>query len=494
MRRRKSASLLALLLAVCLMLGACSGDKQSSHENDDILLPEPDSAAVSQILGESARDAEYDVTLHYASEDSLSLGTMARRLTLKQNEDLLQVLLEELMTTAALSGSVEAELTDLESGAGVVTVNLSLEAGVNRSEQDYLLLCASIANTLLELKGVDVVNVLTGGRSDPLCSLPLGVFTAIQDNIAAAYAQVQSESERASTDNGAEIRRNAALYFPAQDGEYLLAEVRELTFGAEDAAQAVLQALDEGPQTHACCFSALPQGSDLLLRAPEILVSDAGERILELRFDSALSNYLEVSGVEEWQLYASLALSLCSFVPEIDALRVYIGEEAVQGCSMRSRILNFENALMRRSDFSSAIGGSARLYFAGSEGKLAAAELPLAQSEAASPLRLLNALIEAQAPEGLASVFPQGISGGDVLGVSIENRTATVNLSANFYARCQELSAQQERQLIYAMVNTLTQLEEIGAVAFLVEGRQTPSLAQDIYLKTPLLPDPGLAQ
>ena len=48
--------------------------------------------------------------------------------------------------------------------------------------------------------------------------------------------------------------------------------------------------------------------------------------------------------------------------------------------------------------------------------------------------------------------------------------------------------------MIYAIVNTLSGLDHIGAVSFLVEGEQVDALAQNIYLKTALMPDPGLVQ
>ena len=494
MVRRKHLSMIAMLLALCLCLGACSSDKQSSPENADILLPEPAAEAPVQILGDALARSEYDVTLHHASEDSLTLSTTARRLSVEKNEDPVQVLMSELMTSAALNGSVNAELLGVEYGGGTVTVNLSIEAGVNRSEQDYLLLCASIANTLLELKDVHAVNVLTGGRSDPLCALPMGVFTQALDNIPAAYAQVQSESERIAGDPDARISRNALLYFPAQGGRYLLAEVARLDFTADQLVSAVLDALAAGPAQDGCGFSPIPGADDLLAGEPVISVTEAGERIIELNFDSALANYLDVAGIEGWQLYGSLVLTLCSFVPETDGVRIMIGSEAVSGCIMNGAALSFEQGILRRRDFGAASGSSAELYFAAENGSLAGAVLPLGQSESRSPRRLLIALVNAAAPEGLSSVFPAGISGSDILGVRVQNRTATVNLSANFYARCQGMNAAQERRMIYAMVNTLTQLDEIGAVAFLVEGEALESLAQNIYLKTPLLPDPGLVQ
>lgn len=494
MRRNKYLSLPALLLALCLCLSACTSGHEAAVENADILLPEPVSLETEQILGLKDSEGVREVTLHYAGENSLSLGTMVRSLALRENESLIQASLRELMSSAALSGTVEAELLGVEAGSGVVTVNLSIEAGVNRTEQDYLLLCASIANTLLELEEVQAVNVLTGGRSDPLCNLPLGVFTSIEDNIAAMYAQTQSEAERFLADAETGIDRNALLYFPAAGNRYLLPEVRQLHLTELDYASAILEALSDGPLMRSCSFAPVPRNMDLLEGTPQLQVTEQGERILELNFTGALSNYLDFAGLESWQLYGSLVLSLCSFLPETDAVRICIDGAPVVSCEIGGLSLQFEDGLMRRSDYAHMIGGSAKLYFANEQEGLVCAETPMSRSASRSPLQLLQQLVAAAAPEELASVFPEGIHAGDILGVSIDGKTAKVNLSANFYARCQGLNARQERLMLYAMVNTLTQLNGIGAVVFLVEGAQMEFLAQDIYLKTPLLPDPGLIQ
>lgn len=276
MHAKRYLSLAALLLALCLCLSACTGSREAAIENADILLPEPELSDPDQILGWVHSENMQDVTLHYAGEDSLSLGTMVRSLTIRDHESLIQAALRELMSSAALSGIVEAELLGVEAGSGVVTVNLSIEAGVNRTEQDYLLLCASIANTLLELEDVQAVNVLTGGRSDPLCNLPLGVFTSIEDNIAAAYAQTQSESERFLADAGTGIDRNALLYFPALGNGQLLPEVRQLHLKSRDYASVILEALGDGPLMRSCCFSAVPQNMDLLEGTPILSVTEQG--------------------------------------------------------------------------------------------------------------------------------------------------------------------------------------------------------------------------
>ena len=67
-----------------------------------------------------------------------------------------------------------------------------------------------------------------------------------------------------------------------------------------------------------------------------------------------------------------------------------------------------------------------------------------------------------------------------------------VNLSANFYRCCQTLDAQAERNLVYAMVNTLTELDGIKTVQFYIEGEVVDVLTQNIYIKAPLMRNPGL--
>lgn len=498
--RFRMIKILALLMAAALSLSACSGASQSSNEIANVALPEPENALPRQILGDTSSPEEMEVTLYYPSADGVSLSAVTRTVQVGWNENYLRCVLETLLegeNGASLSGgALEADLIGLEYGSGVVTVDLSVDAGVNRSDQDDLQMCAAIANTLLALDGVQAVNILTGGRSDPICSLPTGAFTSATENIPAAYAQIQAEQQRFGEEDTGSIVRSAVLYFPAQGGQYLLSETRALELENDDYASAVIAALSDGPIARECCFAAIPGNLELLASAPEYCVTERGERVLELDFSAMLYNYLAFAGVEPWQLYASVVLSLVSFVPEIDAVRIRVDGEYMRECSFRERTLAFEDGLMRRNDFSECIGGSALLYFAGENGMLIGAECPMSQSAAVSAMGLLSELFSfncAYAPE-LRSVLPEGIAQEDILGISVENRVATVNLSGNFYSRCQSLGVQEERLLIYAMVNTLASLPQIGAVSFLIEGEQVSSLAQNIYLKTALMPDPGLMQ
>ena len=87
---------------------------------------------------------------------------------------------------------------------------------------------------------------------------------------------------------------------------------------------------------------------------------------------------------------------------------------------------------------------------------------------------------------------PAGVSTQDLLGVRVENGTATVNFSANFYRLCQPLNPRQERMLVYAIVNTLCQLPPVKAVCIRIEGAEVETLAGEISLTGELLPSPGM--
>ena len=492
--------LAALMLSCLLILGGCAGGAQVANDDMQRALPDPPTLEDNQILGDVRQPYTRDVTLYYPVENSLDLTGITRAIEVDSNESLIGQTLSELLRTLSGTGALRTvasaeQLIDLEYSCGIACVNLSLEAGARQSDSDGLMLCAAIADTLLGLEGVEAVSVLAGGRSEAVCALPLGAIDEPSDNISALYAQLQSEETRFLTEQTATISRNVILYFPSSDGGYLLPELRELSFSSDDYASAILDALKSGPVARDCCFSAMPGNQELLSDAPRLWISDAGERVIDVYFSEMLPNYLAFAGVEPWQLYGSVVLSLCSLLPELDAVRICVDGAPVESCALGESQLQFADGLMRRSDFSARIGGSAALYFAAPDGGLRRMERAMSRSAAASPKGVLAEMILAGDPgDELESVFPEGVLPEDVLGVEVGDSVAVVNLSGGFYSRCQMLDSAAERRLIYAMVNALTELEGIGAVRFIVEGVSIDTLVQSIYLRTPLLPDPGIVR
>lgn len=491
--------LLAVLLMACLLLSACGGDAQPAADDAALVLPEPEVQQTQNFLGETNRSAPQEITLYYASDNRYALTSVSTAIAASGDEELIEAVLTELFSASsealphtAASG---ATLLDFEYSCSTVSVNLSLDSLLYQNEIEAQLFIASIVNTLMELDGVNAVNILIGGRSIRLSGLPIGTYTESIGNVSAVYAQLETESERFLNEDGVSIVRNVMLYFPSAIGEYMLPEVREIEFTSDDYISQLIDALKRGPLTETAAVSSIPESVDLLNAAPFESVTAAGERIVYLDFNSLLLNYLAFAGLDEWELYAGIVLTLTSFIPEIDAVCIMIDGEYLKACALPDHRLEIENGMVYRSDFSVRIGSVAELYFANAEGRLVQKRCALSQTAAASPKRLLEHLLRTQPTESdLYSVFPEGISADDVLGITIDNRIASVNLSANFYVRCQSLSENEERCLVYALVNTLCKLKSIGAVRFYVEGISVKTLVDDIYLKTALLPDFGLVE
>ena len=185
---------------------------------------------------------------------------------------------------------------------------------------------------------------------------------------------------------------------------------------------------------------------------------------------------------------------MCSFLPELDAVRIMVNGDPITMCEVDDNLLKFPEGLIHRRDFSDRIGSTVTLYLADAEGRLQPVQQAVSTRNALSPSALLTELIRhGSGDDALRFPIPEGIFPEDLLGVQTSGGIARVNLSGNFYRCCQSLSAREEQSLVYSMVNTLCRLGGIRGVRFYVEGRAADTLAGSIYLKSVLLPNPGIA-
>ena len=89
-------------------------------------------------------------------------------------------------------------------------------------------------------------------------------------------------------------------------------------------------------------------------------------------------------------------------------------------------------------------------------------------------------------------VMPPGVTEQDVLSVDVYADTAYVNLSQHFKDACATMSAKTEMLLVYAIVNTITAMDGVSKVQFLIEGTQTQQLAGTLCLADPFLKNYGI--
>ncbi len=486
----------AVALALCLSMSGCSRTPPSEAE-PEIVLPEPSPRAQNMILGEQIASKPAGVELHYVADDGTSFTTITRSLVVSPGENIYQEAVDALLHNAVSPDRMsfiptETQVIDAEYAGDVVTVNLSLDAHSIQSDQETLMLLASVVNTLLSMDGVRGVNVLVANQSQSIADLPVGTMTKPLSGVTPTYAQYNAERDYFLEARTGTISRFATLYFPSIDGDWFVPEIRELTFDSSDYASTLIRALRSGPFETGSAVAAIPEGIDLLLESPWTEVNSVGENVLYLNFSPTLRNYLALSAIDEWDLIGSVSLTLCSFVPGIDAVCLRIDGEPITECGIGEREISFENGLIHRSDCTPFIGSAATLYLPNADGTLTTAERVVSMARAQSPLSLLYALLDnAFALDDDLECFPEDIYYDDILGISVKDGIATINLSGNFYRQSQSLDENRERSVIYSMVNTLCELDDISGVRFMIEGISAETLSGSIYLKSILLPNPG---
>lgn len=494
---RKWLRVAAVLLFTALALSGCI-QPQNTESIDEVAMPEPSPEAPNMILGERMPSRLTNVSLYYAMSDGATFSTVTLSIRAEEGESLLEAAVNALLSPTSgeqMYFSIgDIRLLSCEYACGIATVNLSIDARNVQNEQELLSLMTAIGNTLLGIDGVRGVNVLIGDQSESFAQLPHGVQTEVIPSVTASYAQLLAEHDHLLTDNTMPVSRWATLYFPTNGGGWLVPELREVVFNTDDFAVTLIEALKGGPVDETCAVASIPAGVELLDPEPRVQTLPTGEHILTLNFSPALSNYLAFSGVEVWELAGSVTLTVCSFLPEIDAVCIQVDGEPITSCRTGDTTLTFEDGLIRRSDFSDRVGSVATLYLADSTGALQPVKRAVSMRSAQSPRSLLTELFYYMGADGSALRFPipESVYPEDVLGIQVSGRIARVNLSANFYRSCQTLDADTERTLVYAMVNTLCQLESVGAVRFYVEGLPAETLAGNIYLRSPLMPNPGI--
>ena len=494
---RRIIPFIALLLAMAVLATGCALNRQESESIAEIPMPEPSDAPQNMILGERMGARNTPVTLYFARGDGASFTAVTRSVHTEPGGSLLEATVNALLTPGPVGQEMyfstsDTRLLSFEYAARLATVNLSIDARNAQSEQELMALVTAIGNTLLSLEGVDGVNVLIGGQSERFSQLPLGVQTALVPSVTASYAQLQAERDHFM--NGeVSVSRTAALYFPSADGQWLVPELRTLSLSHPDFATDLIGALREGPAGRQGVAS-LPEGVELL-ETPRLITLSSGEHALVINYSSTLANYLAFSGMEVWQLLASITLTMSSFIPEVDAVRVLVNGEAITVCEIDGEIMRFAGGLIRRGDFVNRVGSPVTLYLADTDGALVPEERAVSRRAALSPRSVLETLFGcAGALEGPGLPLPAEIDARDILGIQVDGGIARINLSANFYRACQRLNPKDERSLVYAMVNTLCALADIRGVRFYVEGYSADTLAGNIYLKSTLLPNPGIVR
>lgn len=488
-----------LLLCLALVMGGCAS-KGVVTEKSVLPTPQP----VEAPYHDSRQDVQQTILMYLPSVEGDKLVTVPAEAMFSVSrhpaETLCRLLYEHpgneyaaaLPRDAALSGAHPVEVS-----GNTVTVSLSA-AALRLSHEELLLLCQATANTLGQLEDVQYVNVLINGVQpglDLAATQPSGCYQP------AAQLEMSAQWNRAvSGKNGTRQTINAALYYPAAGARGIVCEARPLSFASleyTDVLMTLLSALTEGPQA----LDGVPRYPELarFLRQAPVVSEENGSKRVVLHFDAALNGAIIEQGITRSVMAASLVYTFTTFIPGVEGVEIHIGDELIQSLTPTATLtgagetLAFENGLMKRGDFSGFLLSGCTLYFAGADGKLHQVTRLVPHYESRNVRFLIGQLMSGpqdyDSEEKLQAVLPNGLRDADLLGVSMEEDTLVLHFSENLVSLCRGMDEQQERNMIYAVVNSLCELPRVKKVRFMINGSQAQALAGALYLPGSFLPN-----
>lgn len=497
------------LLCVCVLLTGCAADRGGSPAAGVTLPPVP---AVRQAPRDDiSQTYQQTVTLYLPSLDGSRLVAVPQQAVLSASRHSARALCEMLLahpgtdSASPVGGGVALSLSEtdaVEVSGQVATVSLAASA-LRLSHEQLFTVGQALANTLCQFGDVQYVNVLIAGAQPGLniaATLPAGCF---QSNTREDLTALWVRASAALT--GARRSFAAALYYPAPSGKGVLCEGRTLSISAQDVpgmAQTLLEALSAGAEH----LPGVPRCPDLaaLLSQDISLEETGGNRRLLLRFREELNAALIDAGITRSIMIASLVYTMTTFLPGIEGVEVHIGAEKITSLtpsgtySGAGESITFADGLLRRREFAPFLLAQCTLYFANARGGLTRINRPVPYYEACSVRALVQQLMLGPQPfdsqTGLMPVLPQGLRAADLLGVSFENRTVLLNFSDQLTALSQGMDGEAERRLVYALVNTLCELQGVKKAALFVQGAQPDTLAGAVFLPGDFLPNYNLIE
>ncbi|MCL1965166.1 MAG: GerMN domain-containing protein [Firmicutes bacterium] len=506
---KRRGKLVAIWLALCLLTG-CMGNLAEEHQYTGQTLP-PAQPVPSAPIGDSQSTRDAEVVLYMPDADAARLTTVVRTIQVQsgqtKQEACVAALLKEISESPFYTGAFPLQLelvsNPVETSGDLVTVNLGGAAG-SLGRREMFALRVAITNTLTEMGGIRFVQVLVSGRDTGLNlmgTLPTGALARYPSGSISSYWG-QIETEQVSMD--LELQKFVPLYFVTQDGTAMLAEVRNVTFpeifsdGGPDAypernaaeyARVLLEEMAKGALQLAGMRRLVP--SDAYFdRYP---VYKEGERVLQIYFHPTVDDHLTVLGATRGMLFSSICYTLAGFIAGLDGITIYVGDTLVTEMElMDGSQWAAQDGLMKRDQFTSLTADTCTVYYPLADGAgLSAVTRPIEQRFRTQPRVLLCELMKPPPSPQLTAALPEGITDADILGVQIKGDTALLNLSAAFASACADMTDTRERDMVYAIVNTLTEIEGVMRVLFYINGEQR-QLAGHLYMTGSFMRHTGL--
>ncbi len=504
----------AAVLALCIIFSGCGVIKENNEPGEYIPAGEIN-------IGDSAYLRIEKSAIYFLNKASDTLTAELRSLAVKQDTNPGEAAVQELLkgpSNEELIGVAPdgVSLDFIEFSRDVANVYL-LNSGEEIAAKDKFVLELAIANTITDILGATYICVFYNGIQTGISGSAFAPQKKQTGSIEEAWAQAKakylpetlaqtgepqasvSPSPTDGEDSEAQTELlpqepklneiTTILYFVSENGGFILPEARNIIYTDDKYAESLIEELKKEPQDTSIMKS--PLAADLELLNKELTEIDGGYRLM-LDF-SKLPTQFDFAGAEDSLLsFAAVIYTITGFIPGIKSVDLY-----VQGKHITSvdGLTGFTDD-MQRQDFTGYLGSSAPIYLEDKESDLLLeVSRSMEQEKTWSAKSRILEIIKGPLSGGednADAVMTKGISASDILSVDIYEDTAYVNLSQNFKDSCDGISSKTEMLLVYSIVNTVTAMDGITKVQFLIEGKQTDTLAGYLCLSDPFLKNYGI--
>lgn len=269
--------------------------------------------------------------------------------------------------------------------------------------------------------------------------------------------------------------KESCLFYTNVDGTELACVDYELPgedVAGTEAVETILEDMRK-PEDESEYASALP--GDV-----KVSVSNVSAGKADLEFSE---EYLRLPKSREVLLRAAVVQSVVQ-LEEVGRVKFYIEGEPLKKKD------GTEVGYMQADDFVQNAGSAVssyqkakiKLYFADSSGEKLVGEKREVRYNSSKAIEqvIVERLIKGPKEEAGQETIPEGTS---LLGVSVKDRVCYVNLNEGFLAQPYMLPAET---IVYSIVNSLTELNDIDAVQISVEGKTDVKFQDVLDLSSPL--------
>ena len=298
--------------------------------------------------------------------------------------------------------------------------------------------------------------------ANTVCSYTGRKELIILDETDSIHMEINPEQFVLLDDAQEEINESFTVYFSDESHRYLISETRDATLSHNETEAAYLmRRLTEGPRNDNL-VSIMPEGAEVLgMEISEGLCTlNLSNEFMEQRADDPYINYMTIYGI----------VNTLTGLDEINSVQFLIN-----GTSQESYgLFPLDQPISRNTDCIGPVRTASgevdvNIYVRNTLGESFAVPCRVKQT-VSQPLAeaVTEKALNYEPPLGFDNPIPYGT---ELLNISVSGNTCYVDLSEKFIP--QEDTLESERNAVWALVRTLTDLDDISSVVLTIGGEST---------------------